>query len=51
MTRGELADKVFKIITMDMAGTKSPEEIWEAIAKANDAELNDFIAKREGADE
>lgn len=51
MTRGELADKAYKIIMEDMGGTKTPREIWEAIAKANDAELNNFIAKREGADE
>lgn len=43
MTRAELADAVFKIIYYDMAGTKSPREIWETIAKADDAELNEFM--------
>lgn len=43
MTRAELADAVYKIIYFDMAGTKSSKEIWETIAKANDAELNEFI--------
>ena len=43
MTRAELADAVYKIITFDMAGSKSPRQIWETIAKANDAELNEFM--------
>lgn len=43
MTRAELADKVFKIIMLDMAGSKTSKKIWETIAKADDAELNDFM--------
>lgn len=47
MTRAELADRVFKIIMLDMAGSKTPREIWEVIAKANDAELNEFLLMKE----
>lgn len=47
MTRGELADKAYKIIMEDMGGTKTPREIWVAIAKSNDAELINFVCSKE----
>lgn len=47
MTRGEMADKAYEIIMEDMGAIKTPREIWKAIAKANDAELIDFVYSKE----
>lgn len=47
MTRADLAEQAFKIIMLDMAGSKTPREIWETIAKADDAELNEFLLMKE----
>lgn len=46
MTRAEMADRAFTIIMLDMAGSKTSREIWEAIAKADDAELNEFLLEK-----
>lgn len=46
MERVSMAEEAYKIIYEDMAGSKSPVEIWQALAKADDAELENFLLER-----
>ena len=44
MTRRErYADEAFKMIRADIGNERSEKEVWEAIAKASDQELSNFI--------
>lgn len=46
MDRGKMAEEAYKIIYLEMAGSKTPLEIWTALGKTDDAELEDFLLKR-----
>lgn len=46
MDREELANKAYKIMYFDFAGTKSEKEIWKAIAETDDDALYQFVSER-----
>lgn len=44
MTRRErYAEEAFRMIREDIGNERSEKEVWEAIAKSSDEELNNFI--------
>lgn len=46
MDRPSMAEEAYKIIYWEMAGSKTPLEIWRTLARADDAELEEFLRKR-----
>ena len=47
MTRGELADELFKILKKDFGNIKSDKELWKAIAETDDQTcLNELERRR-----
>lgn len=46
MDRESMAEEAYKIIYWDMCGSKTPLEIWTALAKLDDADLEDFLRER-----
>jgi hypothetical protein len=46
MDRKSMAEEAYKIIYWEMAGSKTSLEIWKTLAKADDAELEEFLRKR-----
>lgn len=46
MDRKSMAEEAYKCIYWEMAGSKTPIEIWKALAKADDAELEEFLKER-----
>ena len=48
MDRPSMAEEAYKIIYWEMAGSKTPLEIWRTLARTDDAELEEFLRQRCG---